>query len=463
MKTNFFSMSLLCMLIASSCNSDRFSDTEMLSRDNSVEYVDNPYAINEDEIVTKAMSFFNSSEVVLHSGKNTKNLTPSVHSKSYDVKMSKLSKEKGKEVKQKVPVYTVNYEDEAGKASGFVVMTGDERISNDILIFSEREGAGFDISQRDDAVFLEDLIAGYLYNHINGIQLKEEVDTKARVIVDYGDTELYGVDFTISYGQDEDPYNRYTPFRNGKRAPAGPEAASMASIMAYYNWPQKGAFKRYTTNTTTPETVYVSYVLTPAEREGIVADNMLYCRDFYPNALEYVANLIIEAGYKLNSNYGMDITSANPMQVQAVFAQMGYTTDAIKPYILADIKNDLMAARPIFMTAWSSAYDSYYGLQPYSYVLAGFSNDLTGQNKPTYISVIHAASSIYFDPNTGFGTTYYNNEMFTQTNIDSYVPKDGEIIYPFRLQCRIITNIKPDPNNSGSTDPNWRVSSMYSF
>ena len=466
MKAKFFSMSLLCMLIASSCNSDRFSDTEMLSRDNSVEYVDNPYTLDENEIADLAMSFFSTSDVVLRSGKNGKNLSQSVKTKDFDVRNNKMSKEKGKEVKQKVPVYTVNYTDEAGKASGFVVIAGDERIQDKELIFNET--ADFDISKRDDAAFIEDLIAGYLYNNINGLQTKKEVNTRLRIVTDYGNTEVIGIPYSISLGQYVDPYNRYTPFRNGKRSPAGPEAVAMAEIMAYHDWPQKGAFKRYTTNTTTPETVSVSYVLTSAERQALINNNKMYeYQDLiysYPNVLEYIANLLIETGYKLNSNYGMDITSANPMQVQTVFAQMGYTTDAIKEYDLASIKAELTVERPVFMTAWSSAYDTYYGLQPYSYVIPSFNNDLTGV-KPSWICVIHGAwgDSYYQDPITGYYQNWFNSEMFSKTTESDYQEDPKNITYPYRFQCRIITNIKPNFSNSGSTDPNWRVSSMFSY
>jgi ABC-type cobalamin/Fe3+-siderophores transport system ATPase subunit len=117
----FFSL-LLCMVIVSACNSDKFSETEILSQDENVEFVFNSYALNADAAVAKATSFLKNNEVVLRSGKESKDLTSSVQLKNYDVKIVELSKEQAREVKQTVPVYTVNYKDDLNKEAGFVVL-----------------------------------------------------------------------------------------------------------------------------------------------------------------------------------------------------------------------------------------------------------------------------------------------------------------------------------------------------
>jgi hypothetical protein len=87
---------------------------------------------------------------------------------------------------------------------------------------------------------------------------------------------------------------------------------------------------------------------------------------------------------------------------------------------------------------------------------------LTGN---TYIDIIHGNGITgYEDPVTGYGQSWFNIQMFTATNTTpSYTPEGIDMVYPYRYKCCIVTDIKPNPNNTGSTNPNWRVRSTYSY
>ncbi|MDR0699941.1 MAG: C10 family peptidase [Tannerella sp.] len=466
MKTSILNL-LLCIGFLASCNSDDLSETDVLSEREIAVFVENPYAMNESDAVVKATLFLNNAEVSLRSSNSSETVNAFVSTRNYEVKIPDLSSEEN-EVKQVVPVYTVNYKDNSNESGGFVLIAGDERITDNVLIFNDN--GNFDFSRRNDVDFLDDLISGFLYKEIN-FEFEEEeslnentgISTRAHYITDYGNSSMYLLYPTIEFEQSGLPFNWYTPFRNGQRALAGCTAVAMSEIMAHHAWPLQGAFKRYTTNTVTPETVYVSYELTTAEWAGIRSSNMSYCANNYPIALEYVANIIAETGYKLNSSYGTDVTTAYPNDVPYVFQQMGYTTGAYQSYSFAAIQDDIEVEEiPVFMAGWKNANDPYVDNNGdnggHAYVLMGtLYESLTGK---TFICLIN----MYVDPVTGYGNYWFNNAMFTATNTTpSYTPTGNDMVYPYRYQCGIITDIKPDPNNTGSTNPNWRSRSINAY
>jgi hypothetical protein len=457
--------SLLCVFFLSSCNSDKLSEQYVLSQSENVVFVDNPYAVDESEAIAKATSFLKSAEILLRSSNSSDATNTSVSAKHYDVKIPELSSE-GNEVKQVVPVYTINYKNNSDESVGFVLIAGDERITDDILLFSDN--GSFDLSQRDDADFLDDLISGLLYKEINFGEEESETEVSTRAYYPNTNEPTYLLTPTIEFAQSGMPFNWYTPFRNGQRSLAGCTAVAMSEIMAYHQWPLQGAFKRYTTNTATPETVYVSYVLTTAEWEGIRASNMSYCLHNYPIALEYVANIVTETGYKLNSSYGTNVTTAYPSDVPSVFQQMGYTTGSYQNFSIAAIKNDIEVDElPVFMAGWKNANDPLIdnngGNGGHAYVIVGTLYQISSGK--TFINVINGNGITgYVDPVTGYGQSWFNVQMFTATNTTpSYTPTGYDIVYPYRYNCHIITDIMPNPNNTGSTNPNWRAASTNPF
>lgn len=445
--------------------------------------------MNEEEAKEIALSFLMSEKTSLRSS-DFKNMTAaSVESEQYDITVIAGSGEK--EVKQEIPVYTVNYKDASGEDAGYVVLAGDERISDNVLIFSDAKGADFNMDEREDSDFLKDLIAGYLHNNINSGEdgNVDAISTRALPgqVAEYGNATEYLLPYWVNFGQNIDPFNRYTPFAGGSRTLAGCTAVAMSEIMAYHGWPLHGTFKRYTTNTSTPETVTVSYQLTAKERAGVLASNMDYCQAFYPNALEYVANLLVETGmisftfqtfmleyvanllvetgYRLNSFYGKSETIAYPSDVPRVFVEMGYTTDVYQKYSYSAIANDIENRElPVYMAGWTKKDKDYGG---HAYVIYGTYHRKNGERFIFLVEGNNRKQGMYKDPETGYYYNLFNANMFStdQKEPPNYTPSVDfpDVIYPYRYDCKIITNIKPNPNKTGSTNPDWRVSSYFPY
>jgi hypothetical protein len=279
------------------------------------------------------------------------------------------------------------------------------------------------------------------------------------------------VDLFNDFNTTGDPFTRYTPLISGNRAMAGCTAVAMSEIMAWHVWPLQGACKRYNSNGVL-ETAYISYALTNAEKSSLRSNNFTYWEAFYPNLLEYVANLLIETGYKLNQNYGIGSSYAYPPDVPDVFQQMGYTSSLCKSYTLADIQNDIDkidgSEIPVFMAGWRNENDPYFFNHPgenggHAYVITGtYYKDYDTPNPLGIFIKVRNGNGFggaWWDPVTGYGQTWFNHLMFTNTNITPlYDPTLlGEIVYPYRYKCVLITNIKPNFSNAGSTNPNWIV------
>lgn len=479
MKTLKLLSVLLSGTIIYSCSSDKMAD--VLPSENfeeEVQFVENPYAMSEEAIKEKALSFItdvrnDTRKSTLRSSDMTNIVNASVETENYDVVIVDASEA----AKQTIPVYTVNYKDDSGEDAGYVMLVGDERFSDNVLIFSEEKGVDFNMDEREDADFLKDMIAGYLHKNINfGDQTYEEVDaisTRALQghVHEYGNAMEYLLPYWVNFGLHGDPFNRYTPYRGGKRSQPGCAAVAMSEIMAYHGWPLHGTFKRYTTNTSTPETVTVSYQLTEKERGGVRASNMEYCKAFYPNALEYVANLLVETGYRLNSNYGTDITLAYPNNVPSVFMEMGYTTDVYQEYSYSAIANDIENRElPVYMAGWKKKGAKDFG--GHAYVIYGTYHRNNGER---FIFLVEGNNAeghsnrqgSYQDPETGYYYNLFNAKVFStnQNEPVGYTPSIDfpDIPYPYRYECKIITNIKPNPNKTGSTNSTWRVSSHFSY
>lgn len=309
---------------------------------------------------------------------------------------------------------------------------------------------------RPDADFLEDIIAGYLYKSINIDEFNHPMTTRGgwlNTSIVPGDSSYNLGPIVYNFAHNVTPFNNYTPFRGSpaKRSSGGCTAVAMSEIMAWHEWPEIGVFPRYNSNTPTPDTVSVSYILTSQQRLNLQKQN-------YSDATvaAYVANLIIETGYRLNTNYAVDVSLAFPDDVPFVFEEMGFTADSISDYNYADIEYDIInRVLPVFMAGWKHSLDTAYG--GHAYVIDGIRRISNNNFVDKYIALIegNTTNGVYYDPE-GNCAIWFNEKMFTtDKDSSSYVQQPGEILYPYRYGCRIIKNIKRNPYKNGSNNPNW--------
>ena len=480
----FSFLALLMAICASamfySCNSNDWQESgEPGSISPEVVMVENPFLIGKEKAIDNAMEFLSetgleSNQTLLRSF-NLGKAKVETKVSNYAISLVKKLGSKKQVLTQTIPVYTINFKNEDSENSGFVVTVGDDRFTKkDVLIYSNEKGARFDLEAREDADFLKDMIAGYLHNKVNNVEMEssdftsekkhvenvtqprsQEYEGYSTPTVEIRPTyELYVVGCQACWPQLSDPYTRYTPFRNGRRAAVGCTAIAMGEIMANYKWPQYGTYKRYTTNAPQPEVVQINYAdISASDYRAVWGTDYLTSNTSWPAAEEYVANLVSEIGYKLNTDYTASgtLSLAYPWDVPAVFREMGYLSDACTDYSLEKIKTDIITRKiPVFMAGWKEN-----GGGGHAYVVRAYEYRKT--NKQSYICVMNG--DIYKD--TGMRWFWFNAEMFTtKYNNHPYVPQPDDpenVVYEYRYSCEVVTNIRKNLNNPGSTNPEWKV------
>ena len=438
-----------------SCTNEITESTKLLDSKETVVIISNPNAMSEEQALIEALGFMENSGISVRSSEQGRNRKTSVRLKNYSVRVDEASS-KEREARQEIPVYTINYENENGKKTGFVVLAGDERISGKILIFSEDENMIFDMEKRTDSEFLEDLIAGYLFKSINREEFNNPIVTRGSIsTINNGTGDVSYVLFppVVQLEQFGDPFTRYTPFRGSPlaRSSSGCTAMAMSEIMAWHSWPQHGTFPRYNSLNNCVNTT-VSYILTSQEKTQLE-------QGFYSgNVGEYIANILIETGYRLNQNYtsSTSSTTAYPDDVPSVFVEMGYTTGSYTEYKYSDVENDIRnRIIPVFMAGWKHTSDPNYG--GHAFVITGVRHKTNNSIVDKFIAVNDGNGMPYM------GEVWYDEKMFSTNYSTSYVPKPGETIYPYKYNCKIITNIKPNKNKTGSTNPSWRARSVNPY
>ena len=428
-----------------------------------VETIANPYIISEDKAITEALAFtektnksqqskgvfkesLSTESVSPRSFDQASNRTASVKTKKYGVRIEEDSKN-GREVRQEIPVYTINYKDENGKDAGYVVMVGDERILGNILIFSDDDCGMFDMEQRDDADFLEDMIAGYLYKNINAKEVNNPVTTRSSVTI--------MLDSIVVLGLNGDPYYSYSPFYYGPRCLTPPVATAMGEIMAWHKHPKIGTFPRYTTMNNPSSVVSVSYNLSSAERSILCTNNTMTILS-NPVVSEYVSNLLAETGYRLDTQYGILASFANPIDAQSVFQEMGYLAGMVlSNYNFNTVKTDILNILPVYMYGTGSSFGMPFSIYPY--VIYGVRNETNNGVVSDFLFLVDGlVNSIGFGNPLG---SWFNEKTFSTNNdpLPIVLPA-GTLYFTYRYNCKTITNIRPNPSKTGSTNPSWRVS-----
>ncbi|MDR1406856.1 MAG: C10 family peptidase [Tannerella sp.] len=453
MKKKVFLLSIIGMaLVLNSCNSDNIELEKVLSPD-TAEIAGNPFALSREEAVLKAADFvsLSSTMVELRSALEEKQVLE-VKVNSINVAIADPSQPESDRTEQAVPVYTVNYKDPSGLPAGCVVIAGDERLSDvDKIIAFSNDGESFDLSARNDADFLQDRIAGYLYYKINYPSeafLENPASTvELRTGIDPGNLVSTNSLIEITTKWDEwclsCPPSKYSPPFSGSitRMLCPGLAIIMGQIMAYHKWPQHGTFPRYTTPANTVNTT-VSYILSQSDYDNMntpgLSDN--------ETVKEYIGNLVAETGYRLNAYYGTDYHSnALATDAPAVFQKMGFNSTSIYSYRSDSLLSNLNRNLPVFMCG---SYSSEYSDVMTPYIITG-----------------HAQGYIY-------GTTTLTTFLLTKRGNDegfwfqeSIFADPASVVgmytpgrdFENKWYCKMITSITKNDSNTGNSNPLDRV------
>ena len=434
------------IMFLGACESEKSIDE--LAMDDENVFVENTYSLDKEEVLLEVKSFFQTnSKGMLRSGQES-NLDYEVEElKSIPVQLEDKSS-RGRQTYQKVPIYTVQYKNESGKPVGYSVVIGDDRVSNKIVAHNT-EGK-CDIFDATTADYWEDRISGYIYNEINTETSKDAVNLRSGSLpIFYYNMLNWGT----SWHHHGNPYSNYTPFRGSVRASAGCTAAAMGEIMAYHQWPRRGAYKKYEQVNVLKDVVtdYSShnwYLINKDDSYTLPSD---------PNARNHISNLLAEIAYKLNTNFvNQSEAYAYPSDAPAVFRQMGYNSGGVKhlsSYYDPDtffelIRKDVVdLRRPVFMAAWTAP-----GQGGHAFVINGVITN--GDQYRDYKTVAY----IYVvNVNAGSGDSWYLSDIFKNPS-----SAQGPFLYQYRYNSLIVNDIYPNAANQGSTSI-YRVSSTNPY
>lgn len=438
----------------SACSADHFESENVVSAAKT-DVVDNPFAISADEAIAKADEIIGSMNNVFGLRSASDKVVSDVKTSTVDVPVEETLDSEAS--KQSVPLYTISYQDKDGESVGSVLLVGDERLPDDKKIIAlSANNAELDLSSRSDADFLSDRIEGYLFYKINHPELNtSELDHNNTDAIQLRTVPVSQSGPTWSplwvlRGWSSRPFNRYSPYlidtpSNFASVPG--VALVMGEIMAFHKWPTTGTFKRYSYSggTSTLQTVTVSYSLSTSDYNSIAAGTY----DYYncsSAVTDYISNLLIEIGYRLNTAYSTVNSTALPSDAPAVFQAMGFYSTSLYSYnsdsVYVNVANRNL---PVFLSA-----KSYGASRIHSYMIS---------------KVGVSSGSVYYYTqyanNTDATDAWFLEEIFSDPS--TFNALDIDRYFPFIYECNIITSIRKNPNISGCTNANWRVRSTNPY
>jgi hypothetical protein len=440
---------IICTLLTfAACTSGDSPDDVSPQQPGSME---NPYVIEKEKVISETNSFLNriSNKTSLRSA-SVEERDYSIHTSDYAVSVTNSS---GRgTVTQRIPVHIINYKDTERQSAGFAITVGDRRFTDKVIAFSE--SGSLDLLTDTSADFWDDLIQGYIHKIINSENTRRQISSQTVIAAIEPDTAqtdawyYHTLACHTNWHQTGEPYTGYTPFRDGKRASAGCVAVAMGQIMAYHEWPLRGAFERYS-----DEGVLKMTATQYNPNIWALINSPLPAAD--STVREHVANLLAEIGYKLNTKYDSNTSaSAYPDDAPTVFYQMGYYCKSLARYDFTKLITDLDNGQPVFMSGWKSAIQGGAG---HAFVVHGA---VTRGNLQEDLGI--PAYLIIKNGNGGEGDRWILEEIFrinTNTNRgdrnENEQDDDEENypeseLYPYRYMCRMVTGITPSATNTGS-------------
>lgn len=319
-----------------------------------------------------------------------------------------------------VPVYVISYSDENAKSDGYVVTVGDKRIIKPILVYADK--GNWDLSE---IPAFEELFWNGVDNSLT--QTLSENDADPCDTYEYEEKytiERYAVDQFLSWGQSSAPYNDSVPYcvSEGKNMPAGCVAVAMGQIMARHEYPTSGSYIHPRYNRTVNSTYNWSQMKANNNAASLTTET----------GRSGVANILAEAGYKVDMNYQCDGSGAYSSLVPQALEKMGYNSSGCTDYAFSHVISSINYDCPVYMSGFS-----YLG--GHAWVVEGYKRHMTdiisGSDCPDeYMPTETVSTSIdYFYFNLGWNGV--SNGMYLADPFEAWD-------FPYYLE--MIANITPD-------------------
>jgi len=408
-------ISVLSALVFVGCTNESVETTQVDNFNKSLEFI-----ILEDEAVASATDFLNKGNEV-----NSRSLSDaSIKTIWREIPLKGVQSRSGNDNETvEIPVYVVSYTDENNDPNGYVVTVGDKRVIDRVLVFAD-EG-GWDVSEIPgfEALFWDNvdksLTQTLSESDIDMCDTYEYIET--------GEIEKFAVDLFLTWGQSPSPYNDSLPACNSTtNMVAGCVAVAMGQIMAHHEYPYSGSYVHPRYNRTVNATYNWSKIKASCDARQLPLNE----------GRSGVANILAEAGYKVNMVYGCNVSTAYTSAVPNAFSLMGYNS-TLDDFDLSIVMDNIDNEQPIYISGVASGSDIGH-----AWVIEGYkqivNNLIYGRDcpegggesiPPTVVgySVVsnylyfnlggHGASNGFYLADT-FGTWHYPSYLKIVYNID---------------------------------------------
>ena len=246
-------------------------------------------------------------------------------------------------------MYIFNYND------GFAVVSADIRTPEQILAYSETGSLHSDTDNPGISLFLnmaQDYVQysidkaesmrdslessldeklssalGLPADTVSSISKYKRVTSKTLVYTNiqskHISTELVGPYIQTMWHQ-SDPYNVYLPSIGGKQCAAGCVAVAFSQLMAYWQWPP----------TSDDFYIFWSSILPPTSDNNDIAD------------------FIKTIGFKINTKYGVEHSSARTEDAIKLLKNYGYKTNDLVQYSSSEVRLSINNQRPVVIEGY---------------------------------------------------------------------------------------------------------------
>ena len=407
----------LAVILTYGCSNESLEQNNVEDSNKSLEFI-----ILEDEAVVAATDFLNKGSMEGSRSASNAKVETVWRSITLNAPASRSTVTVGETVE--VPVYVVSYTDENDEADGYVVTVGDKRVLDQVLAFSD--DGSWDLS---GIPAFEELFWENVDNSLTRTISDSEIDMCDTYEYEEAgdDIDKYAVSLFLTWGQSPAPYNDSVPVCSStSNMLAGCVAVAMGQIMAKHEHPASGSYVHQEYNRTVSATYNWSKIKASSDARLLPLTG----------GRSGVANILAEAGYKVNMQYGCSSSGAYSDDVPSAFSQMGYTTSEDKDFNLATVLSEIDASRPVYISGYSSLGGHAWVVEGYKQkinnIVYGRDCPYGGEEIPPTVTDYYVTSNyLYFN----LGWHGSSNGFYLADTFDSW---------NFPTGVKIVYNIKPN-------------------
>ena len=230
-------------------------------------------------------------------------------------------------------IYVVNLANEAGEEAGYVIVSGDKRVSPVLAVTDNGSLSKDDVIDNPGVILFLEGAEAYATN----AGCVDPVDRQYTVYGAWTNSYLYGSVIAARWGQNR-PYNNFCYTPDGKEAVTGCTATAVAQLLYHHGYP--ASYNGYTFNW-----------------------NIIKSRTFYTDILQAgatdAARLMQQTGLpqNLDASYGTSAigTGDSFNNVSRTLEHFGYAKyGSVADYNQSTIQSSVGAAKPVLVAGYST-------------------------------------------------------------------------------------------------------------